>query len=173
MGKKYLLIFLVIGAGFALGFVLSKNLPTNSNRASTTNQQTTNQAKGDFEVSLTTDQTSIRTAGEERDYAKIEKAKLDITYKNKKNDIKNAQILLYIEGGTKLELDPLAGTSIDAAASKANKVTTLTVPDAKAGETKTASTYLLSRGTGQIKAFAFLKVNGKSVRTNSLAIKIE
>lgn len=172
MGKKIFISALVILFGFILGFIVLR--PTSSTKSRTNNASSnTPAANQDVTASLNVKPTTIKSAGEEKNIALIDKTVLEISYKGESTELKNVKIYLYIQGGSRYELDPLSGTSIDQVETKLRRVTVLKGPNAKAGETKKVAIYLLSREAGEASISADVIVDGKSKRTNTVNLKIE
>ena len=155
-----------------LGFIVLR--PTSSTRSKPNNTSSnTSAANQDVIASLSAKPTTIKSAGEEKNIALIDKTVLEISYRGKSTELKNVKIYLYIQGEGKYELDPLPGTGIDQEETKLRRVTVLKGPNAKAGETKKVATYLLSRETGEASISADVIVDGKSKRTNTVDLKID
>lgn len=154
-----------------LGFIVLR--PTSSTK-NTTNSSSLNTPTGNQTViaSLSAKPTTIKSAGEEKNISLVDKTILEISYRGESADLKNVKIFLYIQGGSRYELDPLSGTSIDQKESKSRRVTVLKGPNAKAGETKKVAIYLLSREEGEASISADVEANGKTKRTNIVNLKI-
>jgi hypothetical protein len=170
VNKKILIVILVIIGGFMLGFITfrsfqSKNTTPNKETSTSVNKKGVN-------VVLSVSPQKIKSAEDEKDYSKIDKTLIEVSYTADTVILNDVKIHLYIEGGKKYELDPLPGTEIDAEETKSKGVTVLRGPSAKPGEKKKVALGILSREKGKAKIFADVYSAKRIGRSNSVTLEI-